>query len=155
MKDREDQYGNPEDSFQMIADLWSSYLEENITSVDVANMMILLKIARNKSNPSHTDNYVDMCGYSALGYELQSKNKDHISDKIKYLNKVSDLYPDFTFGFGKDPIDGADSIIVKSKDVIYPPLPYDVFTKYFPIDPTNPFVYDELAELIARTLKKR
>lgn len=48
--DRNNQYGEPEDSFEYIAKLWSSYLEDDIGKEDVAIMMMLLKIARLKSS---------------------------------------------------------------------------------------------------------
>ena len=47
--DRESQYGAPEDSFGLIAELWTAYLGSETIQVgpeDVAAMMTLLKIAR-------------------------------------------------------------------------------------------------------------
>ena len=35
----------------------------------IANMMILLKVARLKSSPSHKDSWVDVAGYAACGAE--------------------------------------------------------------------------------------
>lgn len=74
-KDRQDQYGNAEDSFSIIADYWNVYLskkriEDKITPYDVARMMTLLKIARSISNPMHQDNDIDICGYTAIAAEL-------------------------------------------------------------------------------------
>ena len=71
-KDRQDTHGRPEDSFGAIADLWMAYLGtgQEIDPVDVANMMILLKIGRAKENPKHTDNWVDMAGYAACAGEI-------------------------------------------------------------------------------------
>ena len=70
--DRQDQYGKPEDSFGAIADLWTAYLGtgKEIDPVDVANMMILLKIGRAKENPKHQDNWVDIAGYAACAGEI-------------------------------------------------------------------------------------
>lgn len=76
--ERQEQYGSVEDSFQTIADLWSSYLcnskqkSIDITDVDVANMMILLKIARNTNGVHKDDNWIDICGYAALGGKLSN-----------------------------------------------------------------------------------
>ena len=70
--DRQNQYGNAENSFFEIAKLWTGYLNTTVTSFDVAMMMILLKIARCKSNPYHNDNYIDICGYAALAGEMFS-----------------------------------------------------------------------------------
>lgn len=71
-QDRQDTYGRPEDSFGAIAALWTAYLDigRDITPVDVAQMMILLKIGRAKENPKHTDNWVDMAGYAACAGEI-------------------------------------------------------------------------------------
>lgn len=69
LKDRDEQYGSPEDSFAAIAGLWSAYLDIAIMPVDVANMMILLKVARNINKPKD-DNWVDIAGYAACGAEV-------------------------------------------------------------------------------------
>ena len=68
--DRAATHGRAEDSFAAIAGLWSSYLDASISSVDVACMMALLKIARIRGNPSHEDNWVDLAGYAACGAEV-------------------------------------------------------------------------------------
>ena len=65
LQDRQNQYGRPEDCFQLIADLWGSYLRRCISAHDVAAMMALLKIARFRHNPGHLDNAVDLAGYAA------------------------------------------------------------------------------------------
>jgi len=69
-KDREDSHGKPEDTFSLIARLWSEYLDHQISEVDVAMLMALLKIARQRGNNSHTDNYIDLAGYAACAAEL-------------------------------------------------------------------------------------
>ena len=79
--DRETQYGPPEDSFQLIAQLWTAYLKHKLsgqprcklTSKDVAIMMILLKIARIENGKSHIDNWVDIAGYAACGGEIETE----------------------------------------------------------------------------------
>jgi len=68
--DRANTYGKPEDNFGNIARLWSAYLSSDVSKLDVAMLMVLVKVARTKSSPEHSDNYVDMAGYSALGSEL-------------------------------------------------------------------------------------
>lgn len=71
--DRQDTHGRPEDSFGDIADLWAAYKGVEFDPVDVAQMMILLKIARAKGNPKHTDNWVDMAGYAACAGEIAAE----------------------------------------------------------------------------------
>ena len=69
--ERQDQYGSPEDNFRRIAFLWSIYLDEDVTPVDVAMMMALLKIARIKTGTATEDSFVDLAGYAACGAELK------------------------------------------------------------------------------------
>jgi hypothetical protein len=80
-EDRQDVHGNPEDTFQTIARLWSAYLDTcrttggafyTLSSYDVATMMALFKIARFSHNPSHADNLHDLIGYAAIAAELTS-----------------------------------------------------------------------------------
>lgn len=74
--DRELQYGTPEDNFQKIADLWSAYRNEEFSSLDVAMMMALMKIARIVGGTFKEDNFIDLAGYAACGMEVASeKNK--------------------------------------------------------------------------------
>lgn len=68
-QDRNNQYGEPEDNFKVIAEFWGSYLNKDLNATDVANMMVLFKIARNMANPKE-DNFVDICGYAACGIEV-------------------------------------------------------------------------------------
>ena len=69
-KDRAADHGNMEDNFRTIAEYWTIYLGVEVHSADVAVMMTLLKVARISSNPKHTDNWVDGCGYLACGGEI-------------------------------------------------------------------------------------
>lgn len=72
-QDRQDQYGNAEDSFGLIAALWSTYLgDELLDKTDVACMMALLKIARIRTGGRKDDNWIDLAGYAACGGELDS-----------------------------------------------------------------------------------
>ena len=83
--EREKQYGNPEDNFSRIADLWSVYLtslfeDENIVididPIDVAKMMILFKIARSNGDKDKIDNYIDILGYGACAAEIFENGKE-------------------------------------------------------------------------------
>lgn len=68
-KDRRDTYGNPEDSFKTIGQLWSVLFGIPIEGWQVALAMDLLKTARIMSNPTHRDSWVDKAGYSGCGAE--------------------------------------------------------------------------------------
>lgn len=86
--ERKEDYGDAFDSFDRIAGLWSSYLDHHISPVDVAHMMILMKVSRGtnhaKFNKIHEDNLVDIAGYSALAYQV-SENffKDEAARNVK------------------------------------------------------------------------
>lgn len=64
--DREKTYGHPAKNLEQIAELWSAYTNTTITADQVCDMMILLKLARLKNNPTHRDSLVDMIGYTLL-----------------------------------------------------------------------------------------
>ena len=79
--ERDEQYGNPENNFQTIANFWMIYLNsrmksDNISVVivpeDVAAMLALLKVSRIASGQAKDDNWVDLAGYAACGGEIQS-----------------------------------------------------------------------------------
>jgi hypothetical protein len=71
--DRDVQHGNRYLCHSNIAKQWEAYLGVEITPVDVALMMALLKIARTKSGELNNDCFVDGCGYIALAGELAAK----------------------------------------------------------------------------------
>ena len=80
---REQDYGKPEDSFGSIAKLWTTWLHvrelngiENVTKMDVAIMMTLMKFARLSGNMSHEDSCVDAAVYVACGAEIGTKHKE-------------------------------------------------------------------------------
>lgn len=70
---RQAAYGHPRDNFQRTADLWNGYLTAAkgdapiLNATDVAQMMVLLKMARLMQTPAHRDSWVDIAGYAATG----------------------------------------------------------------------------------------
>ena len=85
--ERLDTYGNPEDSFSLIAELWTVYLEQFrrpeggrgfdaeedfLRPDDVAMMMVLFKLAR-QMHQGKRDNVVDAAGYLGLLGDLMAK----------------------------------------------------------------------------------
>ena len=76
--DRQGQYGSPENSFRLIADLWNAYLVDTIVPIkprDVAAMLALLKIARIR-NGVKDDNWIDLAGYAACGGEIDDQESE-------------------------------------------------------------------------------
>lgn len=68
--ERDEMYGSPDQNFGRIAKLWSVYLNVPIMPADVANMMILLKVARLRHTPGVLDSWLDIAGYAACGAEV-------------------------------------------------------------------------------------
>lgn len=81
---REQDYGTPENNFQIIADLWSAYYGQPFTAVDVSMMMVLLKIARIKTGTSTDDSFVDAAGYIACGGEISDILKKAMELKVEF-----------------------------------------------------------------------
>ena len=71
--ERQNQYGDPEDSFRMVSNFWSDYLGIDVSPRQAAEMMVLLKIARQRTGRGKWDNYVDMCGYASLAADIAEK----------------------------------------------------------------------------------
>lgn len=73
--DRNQQYGEPEDNFAVIAELWIPYIKArcvpagisvDITATDVCNLMALFKIGRAATAETQKkDTYIDIAGYAA------------------------------------------------------------------------------------------
>lgn len=90
--DRGLNYGRPEANFERIASLWTAHIRNRyadqrhteidmspwdgrFTASDVAQMMVLLKIARLENSPHHLDSWTDVAGYAACGAELKDEDK--------------------------------------------------------------------------------
>jgi hypothetical protein len=73
--ERNEQYGEPEDNFAVIASLWETYIKArcvgegvqvDITARDVAIMMVLFKVGRAATSiDANDDTLVDIAGYAA------------------------------------------------------------------------------------------
>lgn len=66
-------YGNPQETFRLIAELWTTlgFTQQGCPIVprDVALAMIAVKLAREAFGQSKLDNWIDIAGYAALGGE--------------------------------------------------------------------------------------
>ena len=73
--DRRKDYGGALENHEKIADLWRVYLGErpadDITAEDVAVMMVLVKVSRLATSPTHYDSMVDIAGYAAVMNEIR------------------------------------------------------------------------------------
>ena len=82
--ERQDSYGAPEDSFAIVAGYWNVFLaaklkalgvdvKDLLTPLDTTNLMVLFKQARKLGQKPSRDNYVDSCGYEAIGADRLSE----------------------------------------------------------------------------------
>jgi hypothetical protein len=71
--DRARTHGDKYENHRNIADLWRAYLGHEVSPVDVAVMMVLLKVARTKTGAHNPDDYIDMTGYAAIAAELAER----------------------------------------------------------------------------------
>jgi len=69
--DRAKTHGSLHDNMQIIANLWSAFLEVEISRRDAAIMMVLLKAARVKTGLAIDDHFIDMAGYAAIAGEVK------------------------------------------------------------------------------------
>jgi len=88
--ERQDMYGNPENSFALIAKYWNAYLNDFQKKVlvdhgfdpagyklvdmleprHIAEMMILFKVARMSGQKTSLDNYSDAAGYAGIAGDM-------------------------------------------------------------------------------------
>lgn len=87
--DRNEQYGEPENNFDVISEYWAAYLNSKykvgvpLDSGDVAHMMVLFKMGRITTAKAYKeDNYIDLAGYAACAMECAT-------NKAKTLREIN------------------------------------------------------------------
>lgn len=73
-RDRQNSYGPPDENLTRIAEMWSAFLKTDISAMDVALMMVLLKISRTKAGYAK-DNSVDGVAYFLI-YDAMARYDD-------------------------------------------------------------------------------
>jgi hypothetical protein len=76
--ERGNDYGKPNENFERIAQMWSSYTNHPFKLEDVGIMMMLVKVARLMENPHHQDSWVDIAGYSAITAEAIAETANNL-----------------------------------------------------------------------------
>lgn len=89
--DRNLQYGEPEDNFSIIGELWSVYLNAKrvaptdrieLTAKDASDMLILFKVARSvTATTPKRDTYVDIAGYAACAGAFINEADEEADEK--------------------------------------------------------------------------
>ena len=89
---RHDKHGDKVVNHENISRLWTGYLQNKtklnlvILPEDVANMMVLLKIARTQAGHFNIDDHVDACGYAAISGEIAEKRNSLKSSTLGVSN---------------------------------------------------------------------
>lgn len=78
--ERQEDYGTPYENHRRIAVLWSSYLGVEVSPMQVAICMALVKIARLQQNFEYSkdDTFIDLAAYASIAGELAEikRNQD-------------------------------------------------------------------------------
>lgn len=93
-QDRNARYGGPEESFTTIAKFWSVFLGMEVSPLQVAGCMILLKLARLKKTPTHEDSVVDGIGYFACMADFlrEPPSKEDLEQESKLKDLIKEYY---------------------------------------------------------------
>ena len=95
---RDEEYGEPEDSFDLIAQLWEPYIravcvspsaDVTIRPQDVAILMALPKIAL-AAVSDNPDNFVDLAGYVACAGEVAQRGRSENENRRSLCNLSGD-----------------------------------------------------------------
>lgn len=89
---RNETYGDAADEFVNVAKAWSAYLDHEITPLDYANLMIILKVMRARHG-WYRDSYVDTCGYAALAERVNDKAEGKDEAKLAPLDLSVSVEP--------------------------------------------------------------
>lgn len=89
-QDRNTRYGGPEESFTTIARFWSVFLGVEISPLQVAGCMILLKLARLKKTPTHEDSVVDGIGYFACMADFLREPSSGVDLEQEFKNLIEE-----------------------------------------------------------------
>ena len=95
--ERNQTHGEKERSFSVIASLWNAYIDGKrepgpLSARDVAQMMVLQKMARSIQGEPIEDHFADQCGYSAIAGECaaaeQAATRPTVADTYSRLTAI-------------------------------------------------------------------
>lgn len=91
--ERNQNYGHPRENFKNIARLFSGYLDREISDIDVANLMILVKVARVQGGPYHRDSFTDIAGYAGCVERIYEEDtREYVPPRV--WNRILSVPPD-------------------------------------------------------------
>ena len=63
-------YGSSRSNHERISELWTGYLGDYISPMQVSMCMLLVKVSRLTESPNHQDSIKDIIGYATIYSEL-------------------------------------------------------------------------------------
>ena len=97
INDRGDSYGNAVDNHVDIKNMWNTLLRNklstNLTTVDVAALLIALKMARLMKSPAHKDSMQDIICYAGIMVALsehEEKQRNIIENIAQFQGGYND-----------------------------------------------------------------
>jgi hypothetical protein len=83
--DRQQDYGHPYENHRRIAVLWSAYLQTEVSPMQVAICMALVKVARLQQNFEYSkdDTFIDLAAYASIAAELAEVKRNQDSQDQK------------------------------------------------------------------------
>ena len=84
LNERGSVYGSSRTNHERISELWSGYLGDYISPMQVSMCMLLVKVSRLTETPNHKDSIKDLIGYAAIYNELLDSYEEDfgVSDGI-------------------------------------------------------------------------
>ena len=80
-------YGNPEETFIRIAEVWSGILGHEVKPVEVPLMMVGMKLVRAQVMPDYSDNSDDVDGYMDIFRTLVGEDMIHARTVNEFIEK--------------------------------------------------------------------
>ena len=77
-------YGSSRTNHERISELWTGYLGDYISPMQVSMCMLLVKVSRLTETPNHEDSIKDLIGYATIYNELLNSYEEEygVSDGI-------------------------------------------------------------------------
>lgn len=88
LEERAQQWGDPVETHEKIAQVWSAILGYKVQAWQVSLCMVGMKLVRAAGNPTEPDNYDDIPGYSDITKMIVGLDEDALEEIRKTIRKA-------------------------------------------------------------------
>ena len=81
LSERSNYYGSARTNHERISELWTAYLGDYISPMQVSMCMLLVKVSRLTESENHEDSIKDLIGYAAIYDTLMNEMLDEYNIK--------------------------------------------------------------------------